>query len=400
MKNKFFMLFAIALLAVFTCAALAYDYSDDTLAAYEVNLTNGQGLIYMYPRASSSGNPIATYANGTIVRVIDYNASANYCQAVGPDNKVGYLRKAYLVEVVGLSYDDETLEEYRVVVEFSPVYMFPVPSDSGEPNSAYDDGTVLKLLDYDSDATYAYVIGPDGKAGYIRKTYIMKVYDYEDETYDAYRVTSTYATGYLYMYPTPGTSSSPIATYYNDTVLKVIDYYSSEAFCLAVGPDGKSGYVSKRLITAETSSGSLGPVFEVFSSRHNCYMYAKPTSGTTNLGRYDNGEQIEIIDWSADANYAFVRGVKDNKYGYIQKASLHPSSINPVKGYMKIKSASYSFAYLYEKASDGSKNLGRYSNGTQVGILDWAASEKYALVCTEDDKIGYIKKNCLISLFD
>ena len=128
-------------------------------------------------------------------------------------------------------------------------------------------------------------------------------------------------------------------------------------------------------------------------------MYAKPSSGSTNLGKYVNGDEIEIIDWGAHEKYAFVRGVKDDRYGYIQKVSLHPSSVSPVKGYMKVKNTSASFVYLYEKASDGSKNLGRYENDEQVGILDWLASEKYALVMTNDGKIGFIKKNCLASLF-
>ena len=67
---------------------------------------------------------------------------------------------------------------------------------------------------------------------------------------------------------------------------------------------------------------------------------------------------------------------------------------------MKIESTYNTFVYLYEKASNGSKNLGRYSNGEQVGILDWNASADYALVYTADEKIGYIQKSCLANLFD
>ena len=392
------LFFALCLMSVLL-SALAYSYDDPALASYEVTAPSRQRLVYMYAKPSSSGNPVSTYYNGTVLKMIDLNASKTYSFVIGPDGKEGYVRREWLTQILDYSYDDETLEEYRVIADRRSVYMFPVASDSGEPNASYARDAVLKMIDYDADSTYCFVIGPDGKCGYIRKVYLMKVYDYEDEQYAAYRVTSTYSTGYLYMYPDPSSDHNPLATYYNDTVLKVIDYESDETYCLAVGPDGTAGYVRKSQLTAETDSGSLGPVFEVFSTRSYVYMYAKPNSGSTNLGRYNNGEQIEIIDWGADKNYAFVRGVKDNKYGYIQKKSLHPSSVNPVKGYMKIESPYNTFVYLYEKASNGSKNLGRYSNGEQVGILDWNASADYALVYTADEKIGYIQKTCLVSLF-
>ena len=395
--SVFLLALSVMLLAF---SALAYNYQDPDLASYEVTAPSRQKLVYMYAKPSSSGNPMATYYNGTVLKMIDLHASNTYCFVIGPDGKEGYVRREWLTEILDYSYDDVTLEEYRIIADLRSVYMFPVASDSGEPNAAYAKGTVLKMIDYDADKTYCLLIGPDGKYGYIRKSYLMKVYDYEDEAFLPYRVTSTYSTGYLYMYPDPSSDRSPLATYYNDTILKVIDYDADEDYCLAVGPDGTAGYVRKSRLTAETDSGSLGPVFEVFSSRSYVYMYAKPNSGSTNLGRYNNGEEIEIIDWSADKSYAFVRGVKDGKYGYIQKKSLHPSSVNPVKGYMKIASPHNSFTYLYEKASNGSRNLGRCNNGEQVGVLDWNASADYALVYTSDEKIGYIQKDCLASLFN
>ncbi|MBQ9409358.1 MAG: SH3 domain-containing protein [Clostridia bacterium] len=400
MKRLMSFLLMTMLLVGLLPAALAYDYWDESYPSYEVTAPATQKRIYMYAKPSSSGNPVASYVNGTIVRVVNYDIDQTYCYAVGPDNKEGYLRKAWLTIINEYSYDDPTLEEYRVIAEQKTVYIFAKPSESGQPFSAYPKGEILKMIDYDSNQNFAYVVGPDNKAGYIRKNVLMKIYDYEDESFDPYRVTSTYASGYAYLYPTASTSGTPLSKYDNGTVLKVIDAFSYGNFALVVGPDGNAGYVAMNQLTAETDSGKLGPVFEVFSSRSYCYMYAKPNSGSTNLGRYNNGEQIEIIDWGADNNYAFVRGVKDNKYGYIQKTSLHPASVNPVKGYMKIRSTANSYAYLYQKASDGSTNLGRYNNGTQVGIIDWAASDFYALVQAPDGKIGYIKKNCLVSLFD
>ena len=379
--------------------AVASSYEDD-LPCYEVNApANQRGRLYMYQSASSSGNPIATYYNGTVLKMLQLAATDTYSYVIGPDQKSGYVRTAWLREVLNYSYDDESLEAYRIIANRKNIYMFSVPSDSGTANAAYAQGTILKMIDYDADKTYALAIGPDGAYGYIRKEYLMKVYDYSDESYAPYRVTSTYSTGYLYMYAKPSSNGTPLATYYNDTLLRVIDYESERDFCLAVGPDGQAGYVRKELISLEGEDGSLGPVFEVFSSRSYVYMYAKPNSGSTNLGRCDNGEEIEIINWGADSAYAFVRCVKNSKYGYIEKKSLIPSSLSPVKGYMRISSESRSYVYLYEKANSGSKNLGRYDNGEQVGILDWNASEDYALVYTADEKIGFMQKASLASLF-
>ena len=400
MKRFFISLLSLMLIACLGFAALAYDYWDMSLASYEVTPPANRQYVYMYAKPNSSGNAIASYRTGTVVRVIDYDASANYCYAIGPDNKVGYLSKAYLTVVSDYSYDDEALDEYVVIAQQKYVYTFKETNESGQPVGTYTNDTVFKMVDYDSNELFAYVIAPDNKLGYIRKALIMKVYDYDDESYPSYRVTSTYSTGYLYMYPDPSSNGTPIAKYNNGTILKVVNYDISATFCLAVGPNGTAGYVAKNQLTEETDSGKLGPVFEVFSSRKYCYMYAKPNSGSTNLGRYNNGDQIEIIDWGADASYAFVRGVKDNKYGYIQKASLHPSSVNPVKGYMKIASPNRDYVYLYEKASTGSTNLGRYMNGTQIGIIDWAASDGFALVYTPDEKVGFMAKNSLVSLFN
>ncbi|MBQ3762007.1 MAG: hypothetical protein II875_08370 [Clostridia bacterium] len=399
MKKLLWLTGAIVLLLSFGFSALAYDYWDMRYPSCEVNAPKGSTSIYLYPEASASASPVASYRNGDILRIIDYGEDTAYFFVIGPDGNTGYVKKDCVIPLDGSLSANAALDEYEVVSDQRIVYLFARASESGEPVASYAKGDRLWMLDYDGDKNFAYVTDAEGNRGYIRKNHLMKVYDYDAENYDCYRVTSTYSSGYLYMYPAPSTGGTPLARYDNGTVLKVIDYYVSDTFCLAVGPDGRAGYVSKSQLTQEAGTGDLGPVFEVFSTRSYCYMYAKPSSGSTNLGKYVNGDEIEIIDWGAHEKYAFVRGVKDDRYGYIQKVSLHPSSVSPVKGYMKVKNTSASFVYLYEKASDGSKNLGRYENDEQVGILDWLASEKYALVMTNDGKIGFIKKNCLASLF-
>ena len=324
MKKIIALLLLIALLVP---AALAYDYNDPTLEEYEVKLAANQRVVYMYSKASSSGNPISNYKNGAVLKMITYNAGKNFSYVIGPDGKVGYVGTSYLRKLEHFDYDDPTYESYRVAATQNTfVYLYPVSNSNGNPDGKYDNGTVLKMLDYEASKDFARVLAPDGKYGYVSKTGIAK----------------------------------------------------------------------------EKEDGSLGPVLEVFSvyATGYCYMYAKPNSGAKNLGRYNNGDQIEVIDWGADDNYAKVHGLKDDKYGYIEKKSMHAPGVSPVKGYMEVCApGSYDYVYLYRKASDGSENLGRYDNGTQIGILDWSATELYALVYTPDEKIGYMKKDWLISLF-
>ena len=156
--------------------AVASSYEDD-LPCYEVNApANQRGRLYMYQSASSNGNPIATYYNGTVLKMLQLAATDTYSYVIGPDQKSGYVRTAWLREVLNYSYDDESLEAYRIIANRKNIYMFPVPSDSGTANAAYAQGTILKMIDYDADKTYALAIGPDGAYGYIRKEYLMKVY--------------------------------------------------------------------------------------------------------------------------------------------------------------------------------------------------------------------------------
>ena len=54
-----------------------------------------------------------------------------------------------------------------------------------------------------------------------------------------------------------------------------------------------------------------------------CYLYTEPSSvNGRNLGQFNNGEYIEILDWYEDTNYAKVRTVSTRQVGYIAKDAL------------------------------------------------------------------------------
>ena len=51
-------------------------------------------------------------------------------------------------------------------------------------------------------------------------------------------------------------------------------------------------------------------------------MYDRPSSSYgKNLGRYENGEQLYILKWRYDSNYAKVK-TPDGKTGYTQMSRL------------------------------------------------------------------------------
>ena len=152
----------------------AFDYEYGDYPLYEVkseNYTNGRYLIYMYDRPSSSGDPISHYDNGELVRVIqEYPyGDQTYVYAIGPDGYLGFLRKAWLREYSPYGPDGvwyEVTSEIKVGSSYG-VYMYPVASSQGDPNSRYKNGEIVLVLDPYSNDSYAHCIGQDGKEGYI-----------------------------------------------------------------------------------------------------------------------------------------------------------------------------------------------------------------------------------------
>ena len=167
------------------------------------------------------------------------------------------------IPAMAYSYDNASYPLYRVwtVVADNQLYMYKVASSSGEPLCAYKKGTLLRVVNwyvYDS-STYCYAVGPDGREGYVRKSCLLKYYDYDDASLACYSVNSThYESGAyrLYMYPTPSSSTDPVsvAGYVNGTILKVVDWNVDTSYCYAVAPDGHCGFVRKAWLTL--SSGT------------------------------------------------------------------------------------------------------------------------------------------------
>ena len=127
-----------------------------------------------------------------------------------------------------------------------------------------------------------------------------------------------------------------------------------------------------------------------------CYMYDRPSSTYgENLGRFNNGERFEVLNWNADRNYAYVYSLTTGQVGYVNKSALvkegemayhQTATITSEMGYL----------YLYDRPSSSyGENLGRYENGEKVYILKWRYNSNYAKVKTEDGKTGYTQMSRL-----
>lgn len=229
---------------------------------------------------------------------------------------------------------------------------------------------------------------------------VASAYSYYDN-YPAYMVESTSPNGYCYLYDAPSDiTGRNLGRHNNGEIVKVIDYYGGNGYCFVICQNGKTGYIHDYALTPyyETTRREVYRVYSTDPAGY-CYLYDAPSDiNGRNLGRYDNGEYIEIVDWYASDVYAEVCAQRTGKYGFIRKTCLVPENeYKPVEFWAYVNSTSPNgYCYLYSKPSDiNGSNLGRHNNGEWVRIINWDASDNFAQVECQNGKIGYIRKTCL-----
>ncbi len=205
---KRFVLFLLALgLMLCACApAFAYSYSGDTwLPEYRVVNATTDNRVYMYSKPSSSGNPISSYTNGSVLRVIDWNLSqsATYCYVIGPDGREGYVGKTRLLRTYPYDYFDDVFPYYEVNSSFYEsgdyrLYMYAEPSSNGQPVgvTGYVNGTRLKVIDMHCDEKYCFCVGPDGNTGFVPKGWLTYVSG--PELHRSWSMPASYYTGAIH----------------------------------------------------------------------------------------------------------------------------------------------------------------------------------------------------------
>ena len=179
MKKRLMAVLCALLALLLSLPAFAASYSDTSYPLYRVWTVVADNQLYMYPVAGSSGEPLCAYKKGTLLRVTEWYVygSNNYCYAVGPDGREGYVWKPCLLK--HYDYNDASLPVYTVNSTHYEsgayrLYMYPSPSSSGDPVGVggYVNGTKLKVIDWQVDSTYCYAVGPDEHCGFVRKSWL------------------------------------------------------------------------------------------------------------------------------------------------------------------------------------------------------------------------------------
>lgn len=228
-------------------------------------------------------------------------------------------------------------------------------------------------------------------------------YSYLDD-YPEYVVESFQPNGYCYLYDKPSdVNGRNLGRHENGEIVKVINYDHS-GYYFVVCSNNKTGYIHDYAL--KPYSGTVQRErYRVYSidPEGYCYLYDQPSDiKGRNLGRYDNGEYIQIVDWNASEAYAQVYCERTQKYGYIRKTCLVKSSDYKSADFYAVVNSTdpYGYCYLYSEPSDiYGQNRGRHDNGEWVRVIDWDADSIFALVeCPKDKRIGYIRKTCLSPL--
>ena len=140
--------------------------------------------------------------------------------------------------------------------------------------------------------------------------------------YGTYTVQSYSPNGYCYLYDRPSSvNGRNLGRLENGEQVWVISYDSRGWYYVSCYRG--TGYIHDYALTPGCSNTGVYAIVCSNSPKGYCYMYDEPSSTRgKNMGRYDNGSVIEIIDWYADTNYAKVYSPYTGKYGYIRKTSL------------------------------------------------------------------------------
>ena len=234
---------------------------------------------------------------------------------------------------------------------------------------------------------------------------LADTYSYLDN-YPEYVVESYQPNGYCYLYSEPSDiTGRNLGDHKNGEIVKVIAYDSQHGYYFVVCSNGKTGYIHDYALKpyGDTLKRNRYRVYSLIEPNGYCYLYDQPSDNRgKNMGKYENGEYIQIVDWDASEEYASVYCERTKKYGYMRKTCLvKDSEYKPLDFYAVVDSVDpYGYCYLYSEPSDiYGQNRGRHNNGEWVRVVDWDIHETYALVeCPLTQTSGYIRKTCLSPL--
>lgn len=200
----------------------------------------------------------------------------------------------------------------------------------------YDNGEYVLVLDYyggrDGKYNYCYVQTQDGKYGYMHDYSLTRYYGnvWADSAPGWFLVASREPQGYCYLYSEPSSLDGVgynKGRHDNGEMVYVLEYYGGNGYCFVRTEEGETGYIGASAlmrISDILADPTTGWYMVASSKRSYCYLYSKASSMdniSRNLGRYDNGEWVYVVDYEGENGYCFVF-TQDGKTGFMAKSAL------------------------------------------------------------------------------
>lgn len=213
------------------------------------------------------------------------------------------------------------------------LYSNPTSQDNVSRNlGRYDNGEYVYVLDYYGGNGYCYVSTQDGKTGYMGAKALTRYYGdvWADSAPGWFLIASRSPQGYCYLYSEPSSRDGVgynKGRHDNGEMVYVLNAQADNGFFYVRTQEGETGYIgaSALLRVSDILEDPTAGWYMVASAKRSyCYLYSKASSMDSvsrNLGRYDNGELVYVVDFEGENGYSYVF-TRDGKTGFIATSAL------------------------------------------------------------------------------
>lgn len=366
--------------------------SADTYAY--VVLPSSMTTLALYETESTSSKVLGGYANNAKVKVLSWGNTFTKVETV--DGRIGYMLSNYLNATPGGGGGGTVIGTATVSNPPPNTYLIlrKEASPSGTVLGSYRNGTVVQVLEKGTTWTKVSV---GGIVGYMMTEYLK--FDTTPSptpppTGGKAVVSNPPPQTRLILRAGPSTSAASLGSFYNGTVVDVLEYGPVWTRVLVNGIDG---YMMTKYLTfgSDINPPAPGQVIMVAVVAHpNPSEYlnlrAARSYNAAVLRRFYNGTIVNVYEYASDWCRVEVGGLN----GYMATAYLSFSGgttptppIGPV-GYAVVKNPkSTQVLNLRAGMGTGTRSLGQYRNGVQVRVLSYGSVWTHVEV---GGKVGYM----------
>jgi len=130
------------------------------------------------------------------------------------------------------------------------LYSKPTSADNASRNlGRHENGSFVKVIEWNYENNFAYVICPNGQTGYISNKSLTRYSDTLNRP--VYRVDSTQPKGYCYMYDKPSDiDGRNLGRQDNGTLVLIVDWEADQNFAkVRLWNENKYGYIRKTCLS-------------------------------------------------------------------------------------------------------------------------------------------------------